>query len=136
MLQRTLERKTFGKYLWEHGGCQDLIADSASDLDAARLLTLDCASAMDKYGVKNARHKIASIKVAVPRLTYAVVDRAVQVFGGAGVCEDFVLARFLAGLRTLRIADGPDAVHNKSVAQFQVKRQTENSNAVKGLSKL
>jgi acyl-CoA dehydrogenase len=122
MLQRTVERRTFGKFLWEHGGCQELIADSFSDIDAARLLTLECAALLDSVGIKDARHKIASIKVAVPKLTYAVTDRAVQVFGGAGVSEDFVLARFLAGLRTLRIADGPDAVHQRSVALSEIKR--------------
>lgn len=122
MLQRTLERKTFGKFLWEHGGCQEMIADSASDLEAARLLTLSCAAAMDDVGAKRARDKIASIKVTVPELTSRVVDRAVQVFGGAGVSGDFPLARALAGLRTLRIADGPDAVHKRTVAQLEIKK--------------
>lgn len=122
MLQRTIERKTFGKYLWEHGGCQDMIADSVTDLTAARLLTLECAAMIDNVGAKEARHMISSIKVAVPHLTYAVVDRAVQIFGGAGVSEDFVLARFLAGLRTLRIADGPDAVHKMTLARSEIKR--------------
>ena len=79
MLQRAIERKTFGKTLAEHGGCQELIADSASDLEAARLLTLSCAEAMDSHGAKSARDKIASIKVSVPELTGRVVDRAVQV---------------------------------------------------------
>ncbi|EEC51259.1 acyl-coenzyme A dehydrogenase [Phaeodactylum tricornutum CCAP 1055/1] len=123
MLQRTMERKTFGKYLWEHGGCQDAIADSASDLEAARLLTLSCAAAMDDVGVKNARDKIGIIKVTVPELTYRVVDRAIQVFGGAGVHEDLFLARALAGLRTLRIADGPDAVHRRTVALMEIKKR-------------
>ena len=74
MLQRSLERKTFGKYLWEHGGCQNDIADSVADLEAARLLTLSCAASMDEVGVKNARGKIATIKVAVPQLTHRVVE--------------------------------------------------------------
>ena len=122
MLQRALERKTFGKYLWEHGGTQEMIADSVTDLEAARLLTLSCAAAMDSVGVKQARDKIAGIKVAVPELTYRVVDRAVQIFGGAGVMDDFVLCRALAGLRTLRIADGPDAVHRMTVAKMEIKK--------------
>jgi acyl-CoA dehydrogenase len=122
MMQRTLERKTFGKYLWQHGGTQELISDSVSDLESARLLTLSCAAAMDDVGPKLARHKIASIKVAVPELTYRVVDRAVQVFGGAGLNEDLILARCLAGLRTLRIADGPDAVHKRSVALMEIEK--------------
>lgn len=100
-----------------------MIADSASDLEAARLLTLSCAAAMDETGPRNARDKIASIKVAVPRLAYDVVDRAVQVFGGAGVSdEDYVLARSLAALRTLRIADGPDAVHKRTLAMLEIKK--------------
>jgi acyl-CoA dehydrogenase len=122
MLQRALERKTFGKYLWEHGGTQEMIADSVTDLEAARLLTLSCADAMDSVGVKQARDKIAGIKVAVPELTYRVVDRAVQLFGGAGVSDDFVLSRALAGLRSLRIADGPDAVHRRTVAFLEIKK--------------
>jgi len=125
MLQRTLERQTFGKQLWQHGGTQELIADSVADLEAARLLTLSCAAAMDQVGVRAARHKIASIKVAVPSLTYAVVDRAVQVFGGAGLEGSSFLAQTLAGLRTLRIADGPDAVHKRTVARLEIRRAKE-----------
>jgi acyl-CoA dehydrogenase len=122
MLERSLERKTFGKLLAEHGGCQEMIADSCADLEAARLLTLSCASAMDEVGAKMARDKIAAIKFAVPELCYRVVDRAVQLFGGAGVSDDFVLARALCGLRTLRIADGPDAVHKRTVARLQIQK--------------
>ena len=79
MLERTLVRKTFGKFLWEHGGCQEMISDSACDLEAARLLTLSCAAAIDEVGANGARDKIAGIKVAVPELTCRVADRAVQV---------------------------------------------------------
>ena len=118
--ERTMERKTFGKYLYEHGGCQEMIADSASDLEAARLLTLSCAKAIDEVGADGARDKIASIKVSVPELTHRIVDRAVQVFGGAGVHGDYPLARALTGLRTLRIADGPDAVHKRTVAKIEI----------------
>lgn len=99
-----------------------MIADSFIDLEAARLLTLSCAALMDEVGAKNARDKIASIKVAVPSLTYSVIDRAVQLFGGAGVSDDFVLARMLVGLRSLRIADGPDAVHKRTVARLEIKK--------------
>lgn len=79
MMERALTRRTFGKLLAEHGGCQEMIADAASDLEAARLLTLSCAEAMDTHGARHARGKIASIKVSVPELTSKVVDRAVQV---------------------------------------------------------
>jgi acyl-CoA dehydrogenase len=131
MLQRCLERRTFGKYLWEHGGAQEMIADSVADLEAARLVTLSCATTMDDVGVRHARNKIASIKVAVPELTYAVVDRAVQLFGGAGVSGDYFLARALVGLRSLRIADGPDAVHKRTVALFEI-REAKKKFGLKG----
>jgi alkylation response protein AidB-like acyl-CoA dehydrogenase len=123
MLQRSMERQTFGKYLWQHGGTQELIADSLADLQAARLLTLSCASAMDQVGVQSARDQIALIKVAVPRWTWQVVDRTVQVFGGGGVSDDFVIARMWAGLRTLRIADGPDAVHQRTIAMLAIRKR-------------
>ena len=122
MLERSLSRKTFGKLLAEHGGCQEMIADSASDIDAARLLTLSCAEQMDSYGARAARDKIASIKVSVPSMTYRVVDRAVQIHGGAGFHDDLPLSRILVGLRTLRIADGPDAVHQRTVAMIELKK--------------
>ena len=137
MLQRSLSRKTFGKYLAEHGSCQDMIADSAADLEAARLLTLSCASAIDEKGARGARDKIASIKVSVPELTSRVVDRAIQIHGGAGVCQDFPLARALTGLRTLRIADGPDAVHRRTVARIEIKKTLKKMGIdISGKSKL
>ena len=145
MLQRTLTRSTFSKPLHSHGSIREMIADSATDLESARLLTLSCAAEMDHKGNKYARDKIAMIKVAVPQLTSKVVDRAVQVglfieclivvslrrkltyqfvkvFGGAGVCDDFPLARALVGLRTLRIADGPDEVHKQTLALIEIKK--------------
>lgn len=122
MCERALSRKTFGKYISEHGGCQEMIADSASDIEAARLLTLSCAEEMDFHGARAARDKIASIKVAVPALTSRVVDRAVQIHGGAGVDDKLPLARILVGLRTLRIADGPDAVHRRTVARIELRK--------------
>ncbi|KAL7536768.1 hypothetical protein ACHAWF_005557 [Thalassiosira exigua] len=122
MLERTFQRRTFGKYLHEHGSTRDAIADSKSDLEAARLLTLSCAEEIDRLGARGARDKIALIKVTVPELTSRVVDRAVQIFGGAGVSGDFPLARALVGLRSLRIADGPDAVHKQSLAKLELKK--------------
>ena len=122
MLQRTLTRSTFGKQLFQHGGCQQHIANAKIDLESARLLTLSCAQAIDQVGPAKARDQIAMIKVAVPRMTLRVVDTAVQIFGGAGVSGDFPLARALAGLRTLRIADGPDAVHQRTLALVEVKK--------------
>ena len=122
MLERSAERKTFGKYLCQHGSVQKDIADSFSDLQAARLLTLHCAHQMDLVGPKSSRQYISSIKVTVPQLTFQVVDRAIQLFGGAGVCEDVILAKAWANLRTLRIADGPDEVHRRSVARLELKK--------------
>jgi len=127
MLERSMEREAFGKYLAEHGGCQEMIADSVADLEAARCLTLNCAATLDVLKTpKLARSEVALIKYAVPEMTYRVVDRAVQLFGGAGVSDqDFCLARFLVGLRSLRIADGPDAVHKRTVAFMTLKKFQE-----------
>lgn len=123
MLQRSTERKTFGKYLYEHGSLQKDIADSFNDLNQARLLTLDCAHRMDvsPTGPRGARQFISGIKVAVPALCLKVIDRALQVHGGLGVCQDTILASAWAGMRTLRIADGPDEVHRRSVARMELK---------------
>lgn len=124
MLQRSTERKTFGKYLCQHGSLQQDIAESFNDLNQARLLTLDCAHRMDNSptGPRGARQFISGIKVAVPALCSNVIDRALQVHGGLGVCQDTILASSWAGMRTLRIADGPDEVHRRSVARMEIKK--------------
>lgn len=124
MLQRSTERKTFGRHLCQHGTVQKDIADSFNDLNLARLLTLDCAHRMDvsPNGPRGARQFISGIKVAVPALCLGVIDRALQVHGGMGVCQDTILASAWAGMRTLRIADGPDEVHRRSVARIEVKK--------------
>jgi acyl-CoA dehydrogenase len=119
---RSTQRQTFGKFLWQHGSLQRDIADSFADLNQARLLTLMCAYEMDTKGPQSARQYISSIKVAVPNLCMSVIDRALQVFGGAGVCDDYVIANAWASMRTLRIADGPDEVHRRSVAIKEIKR--------------
>lgn len=123
MLDRSLKRKTFGKHLHEHGSLQRDIADSFSDLQAARLLTLHCAHQMDLHGPKQSRQYISSIKVAVPNLVMSILDRALQAHGGAGVCQDTVIASAWANMRTLRIADGPDEVHRRSVARLEIKKR-------------
>ena len=122
MLHRSTERKTFGQYLCQHGSVQNDIADSFNDLNQARLLTLHCAHKMDTDGPRNARQYISGIKVAVPALCFRVIDRALQVHGGLGVCEDTILASAWANMRTLRIADGPDEVHRRSVARIEIKK--------------
>lgn len=122
MLDRSQKRKTFGKYLWEHGSFQKDIADSFGNLQAARLMTLHCAHQMDTVGPKHARQYISSIKVAVPNLVTKVIDCALQAHGGAGFCEDTIIASAYANMRTLRIADGPDEVHRRSVALMEIKK--------------
>ncbi|KAG7340561.1 acyl-CoA dehydrogenase [Nitzschia inconspicua] len=132
MLERSLSRKTFGKQLSEHGSLQRDIADSFSDLQAARLLTLHCAHQMDLYGPKQSRHYISSIKVAVPHLVMQILDRALQSYGGAGVCQDTVIASAWANMRTLRIADGPDEVHRRTVARLEINNTKKKMTARNG----
>jgi acyl-CoA dehydrogenase len=123
MLERSLKRTVFGKQLYEHGSLQRDIADSFSELHAARLLTLHCAHQMDLHGPKPSRQYISSIKVAVPNFVMSILDRALQAHGGAGVCHDTVIAKAWANMRTLRIADGPDEVHRRSVALLEIKKK-------------
>ena len=96
------------------------------------LLTLKTAWMIDKYGAKGARSEIAAIKVIAPRVALNVVDRAIQVHGGAGVSEDFPLARMYAGLRTLRIADGPDEVHWMVVGRAELTRYEDDHGSTVG----
>ena len=101
---------------------QELIAQSRIEIDQARLLVLKTAWLIDQHGAKGARTEIAAIKVAAPAVASAVIDRAIEVFGGAGVSDDTPLAYFYAWARALRIVDGPDAVHRRSVAREEYKR--------------
>lgn len=123
MCARATERVAFGKPLAEQGVVRELIAESRIDIEQARLLTLKAADMMDKVGNKMARAEIAMIKVVAPAMALRVLDRAVQVHGGGGVCGDFGLAAAWAGARTLRLADGPDEVHRASIAKMELARQ-------------
>ena len=123
MCARATERVAFGKPLAEQGVVRELIADSRIDIEQARLLTLKAADMMDKVGNKMARAEIAMIKVVAPSMALRVLDRSVQVHGGAGVCGDFGLAAAWAGARTLRLADGPDEVHRAAIAKQELARQ-------------
>ena len=123
MCARADDRIAFGKKLSEQGVVREAIADSRIEIDQARLLTLKAADLMDKLGNKAARSEIAMIKVVAPSMALRVIDRAVQVHGGAGVSGDFGLAAAWAGARTLRLADGPDEVHRVSVAKLELGRQ-------------
>jgi acyl-CoA dehydrogenase len=119
---RASERVAFGKPLAVQGVVRQAIADSRIEIDQARLLTLKAADMMDKVGNKAARAEIAMIKVVAPSMALRVIDRAVQIHGGAGVSDDFGLAGAWAGARTLRLADGPDEVHRVSIAKLELAR--------------
>lgn len=124
MLQRVTDpgRKTFGKYLYEHGTVVADIAKSRAEIESARLLVLSAALQIDKYKAKGALKEIGIAKFVVPSMALTVIDRAIQSFGAEGVSQDQELANRWAGLRTLRIADGPDAVHIQQVGQRELKR--------------
>lgn len=120
MCKRAQQRTAFGKTLAEHGMTRHYIAQSRMEIDQARLLTLKAAWMMDTVGNKNAKSEIAAIKVVAPNMATRVIDRAIQVHGGGGVCQDFFLAKAYAGARTLRLADGPDEVHQETIAKLEL----------------
>ena len=122
MVERAKARSAFGQPLSDQGVVRELIANSRIEIEQARLLVLKTAWLIDRHGAKGARTEIAAIKVAAPKVACAVVDRAIEVFGGAGVSDDFPLAYFYAWARVLRIVDGPDAVHRRSVAREELRR--------------
>jgi acyl-CoA dehydrogenase len=122
MCRRALSREAFGQPLARQGVVQQQIAQSRMAIDQARLLVLQTAWLIDTAGPKAARAQVAAIKAVVPQMACDVVDRAIQVHGGAGVSDDVPLAAMYAGLRTLRIADGPDEVHYRSVARAELGR--------------
>ena len=119
MCRRARSRVAFGKSIAEHGTVRAEIARSRMEIEQARLLVMKAAYIMDTVGNKVARAEIAMIKVVVPNMTLAVIDRAIQVHGG-GVCQDFFLAGAWANTRTLRLADGPDEVHAEAVAKIEL----------------
>ena len=120
MCERATSRGAFGQEIARQGVVREAIAESRMEIEMARLLTLKTAWMIDKYGAKGARSEIAAIKVIAPRVALNVIDRAIQIHGGGGVSDDFPLARMWAGMRTLRIADGPDAVHLRTVARQEL----------------
>jgi acyl-CoA dehydrogenase len=122
MCERARSRIAFGKALSEQGGVMDAIAESRIAIEQARMLVLKTAFDIDTMGARAARAHIAMIKVAVPNMALAVIDRAIQVHGAAGVCDDFGLAKAWARARSLRLADGPDEVHRRSVAREELKK--------------
>jgi acyl-CoA dehydrogenase len=122
MCDRAVARTAFGKPLARQGVVQQQIAKSRIEVEQARLLVLKAAWMVDRGGAKSARTEIAAIKVVAPRVATTVIDRAIQVHGGAGVSDDTPLASMWAGARTLRLADGPDEVHLRDVARAELRR--------------
>jgi acyl-CoA dehydrogenase len=127
MCERAVSRVAFGQEIARQGVVREAIAESRMEIEQARLMTLKTAWMIDKYGAKGARSEIAAIKVIAPRVALNVIDRAIQIHGAGGVSDDFPLARMWAGMRTLRIADGPDAVHIRTVARQELGKYTQGS---------
>lgn len=122
MVKRGMSRVAFGKRVADQSVWHHRIARARIDIESARLLTLKAAWMMDTVGNKVAQKEIAMIKVAAPRVALQVIDDAIQIFGGAGVSADTPLASAYAGIRTLRLADGPDEVHERAIARLEMKR--------------
>lgn len=124
MCRRALERKAFGKKIAQLGANYDIIAECRMEIEQARLLCLKAAWMMDQGDARAAAAWISQIKVVAPRVALKVTDEAVQMFGAAGISQDTPLAASWTHLRTLRLADGPDAVHRRQVARAELKRYT------------
>jgi alkylation response protein AidB-like acyl-CoA dehydrogenase len=122
LVDRILSREAFGKPIAKHSVWEERVADARIELECARLLTLKAADMMDKVGNKGAKQEIAMIKVKAPIMALDVIDMAIQAFGGAGVTTDAGLAKAYAGIRTLRLADGPDEVHRRAIAREEFKQ--------------
>ena len=122
LCRRAKDRVAFNKPLSEQGVVRQQIAESRMEIDQSRLLTLYTAWKMDTVGNKEARKEISEIKVVATKMACAVLDRAIQVHGAAGVCDDFGLARAYAKSRSIRIADGPDEVHTNLIGRFELKK--------------
>ncbi len=127
MCQRLMTRTAFGKKVYEHSVWEERIANARIEIECARLLTLKAAYMMDTVGNKVARAEIAMIKVKAPTMALQIIDDAIQAHGGAGVTDDFGLGKTWASMRTLRLADGPDEVHRRTVAKLELKKQAEKS---------
>jgi len=122
MCRRADSRVAFGKKISEQGTIRADIAESRMEIEQARLLVLKAAYMMDTVGNKAAREEIAMIKIIAPNVALRVLDRAIQAYGAAGVCQDTFLAGAWANSRTLRLADGPDEVHRESIAKLELER--------------
>jgi len=122
LIKRAQQRVTFGERIANRSNIQDWIAEARIEIEMIRLLTLKTAWLMDTVGNKAARTEIAAIKVAAPEVAARIIDRAIQVHGGAGFTDEFPLAQFYANARVLRIVDGPDEVHKRTIARVELRR--------------
>ena len=124
MCDRLKKRVAFGKRVADHTIWHERISESRCMIEQARLLTLKAAYMMDTVGNKEARAEIAMIKVVAPSMACKIIDWAIQAHGGAGVSQDFPLAAQYAGIRTLRLADGPDEVHHGTIARLELAKNS------------
>jgi acyl-CoA dehydrogenase len=124
MCRRALNRRTFGSALADNGDIRRQIAESRLAIEQVRVLVLRAAWIIDHYGANAARSEISAIKVLAPRMATEVIDRSIQVHGGAGFTDDFPLAAMWSRARTLRIADGPDEVHLRRLASNELRKYT------------
>lgn len=131
LCKRAESREAFGSTLAEKDVIKEIIAECRIEIEQARLLTLHAAHKIDTEGAKGARKEIAMIKIAAPRVSLNVIDRAIQVFGGAGLTEDFPLASHYAYARTLRLVDGPDQVHLRDIGRLELREQLKETASAK-----
>jgi acyl-CoA dehydrogenase len=122
MVRRLSSRTAFGKKIIEHSIWEQRIGEARTDIEMNRLLCLKAADMMDKVGNKTAQLEIAMIKVAAPNMALKIIDNAIQAYGGAGVSDDAGLAKDYAHMRTMRLADGPDEVHNRAIARLEMRK--------------
>jgi acyl-CoA dehydrogenase len=122
MVRRLQSRTAFGKKIIEYSIWEQRIAEARTDIEMNRLLCLKAADMMDKVGNKTAQLEIAMIKVAAPNMALKILDNAIQAYGGGGVSDDAGVAKDYAHIRTLRLADGPDEVHNRAIARLELKK--------------
>ncbi|MEM9086383.1 MAG: acyl-CoA dehydrogenase family protein [Pseudomonadota bacterium] len=136
MCRRIQEREAFGKPIYKHSVWEERVARARIDIDMTRLLCLKAADMMDKVGNKGAKQEIAMIKVQAPNMALKIIDDAIQAHGGGGVSEDYGLAAAYAHQRTLRLADGPDEVHARSIARMEISKhppvEGPTANALRG----
>ncbi|MDB5501852.1 MAG: acyl-CoA dehydrogenase-like [Tardiphaga sp.] len=122
MVRRLSSRTAFGKKIIEYSIWEQRIAEARTDIEMNRLLCLKAADMMDKVGNKTAQLEIAMIKVSGPNMALKIIDNAIQAYGAAGVSDDAGLARDYASMRTMRLADGPDEVHNRAIARLELRK--------------